>query len=100
MSRIVSVYVATSLAGSIAREDGGLDWLNEANKRVPEVEDLGFSAFLNSADVLIMGRRTFEQVLSFGKWPYGDKPVITLSSTEVEIPENLSQMCYVAGRNI
>ena len=32
-----------------------------------------------SVDILVMGRKTFEKVLSFGAWPYGDKPVVVLS---------------------
>jgi dihydrofolate reductase len=91
VKRISSVFIATSLDGFIAREDGSIDWLNAANQAVPEGEDCGFLEFLNSADALVMGRKTFEQVLSFGEWAYGDKPLIVLSSNQVEIPENLSQ---------
>ncbi len=74
-----SVYIATSLDGFIARKDGSLDWLNEANANVPDGEDFGFRAFMDSVDALIMGRKTFEQVLSFGQWTYGETPVIVLS---------------------
>ena len=38
-----------------------------------------------------MGRKTYEKVLSFGKWPYGSKPVIVLSSNKIEIPDQLAQ---------
>ena len=75
----VSVYIATSLDGFIARRDGSLDWLDEANTKVPEGEDLGFHAFIESIDVLVMGRKTFEQVLSFGNWIYGSTRVVVLS---------------------
>ena len=75
----VSVYVACSLDGFIARADGSLDWLDEANAKIPEGEDLGFQAFIDSVDVLVMGRRTFEQVLSFGGWAYGSTRVVVLS---------------------
>ena len=89
MNRIASVFIATSLDGYIAREDGGIDWLNNANKVVPEGEDCGFFTFMDSVDAIAMGRNTFENVLSFGQWPYGDKPVIVLSSRRIEIPVNL-----------
>lgn len=92
MNQIASVYIATSLDGYIAREDGDIDWLNDANKAVPEGEDCGFFAFINSIDVLVIGRNTFEKVLSFGQWPYGDKPVIVLSSNRIEIPDSLPEM--------
>jgi dihydrofolate reductase len=86
MGARVSVYIATSLDGFIAREDGALDWLNEANAAIPEGEDLGFRAFLDSVDTLIMGRKTYEQVMSFGQWPYGQTPVIVLSRNSISFP--------------
>lgn len=81
-----SVYIATSLDGYIARNDGTLDWLDEANAAVPVGEDCGFQSFMDSVDTLIMGRKTFEQVLSFGQWPYAEKPVIVLSGSLKSLP--------------
>ena len=86
----VSVYIATSLDGFIARRDGSIDWLNEANAVVPEGEDCGFMAFMDSVDTLIMGRKTYEQVLSFDQWPYGDTPVVVLSHNSIKIPSHVS----------
>jgi dihydrofolate reductase len=80
----ISVYIATSLDGFIARRDGSIDWLNEANAVVPEGEDCGYMAFMDSVDALIMGRKTYEQVLSFGQWPYRDTPVVVLSRNSIE----------------
>jgi dihydrofolate reductase len=91
LSLIASVFVATSLDGFIARADGGLDWLEAADAIVPEGEDCGFDAFMASVDALIMGRNTYEQVLSFGEWPYGNKPVIVLSRNKIRIPGDLVQ---------
>ena len=82
----VSVYIATSLDGFIARKDGGMDWLDEANATVPKGEDLGFQAFIDSVDALVMGRKTYEMVLSFGLWPYGERPVIVLSHSPFSFP--------------
>lgn len=85
----VSVYIATSLDGFIARENGDLDWLDEAAASVPEGEDMGYKAFMDSVDVLIMGRNTYGKVLSFGvDWPY-EKHVIVLSHRELDVPESL-----------
>jgi dihydrofolate reductase len=84
-----SVYVGTSLDGFIARRDGSIDWLNEAQSLVPEGEDCGYKAFMDSVDAMIMGRKTFEQVLTFGPWHYGDTPVIVLSHNPVTIPSHL-----------
>ncbi len=74
-----SVFIATSLDGFIARPDGSLDWLDQANQVVPPGEDCGYQAFMSTIDALVMGRNTFEKVLSFGEWPYGTLPVIVLS---------------------
>ncbi|MBT5855163.1 dihydrofolate reductase [bacterium] len=91
MSLKVSVFIATSLDGFIAREDGSLDWLDEANKLVPQGEDAGYQAFFDSIDVLVMGRNSYEKVLSFGQWPYADKRVIVLSRKVLKIPDNISE---------
>lgn len=91
MSIISSVFIATSLDGFIARKNGDLDWLDEANEIVPKGTDLGYETLMKNIDTLIMGRNTFEKVLSFGFWPYDDKPVIVLSRNKVEIPSHLSE---------
>jgi dihydrofolate reductase len=91
MSLISSVYIATSLDGYIARENGDLDWLDAAQAIVPKGEDLGYYKFMETIDVLVMGRKTYEKVLSFGLWPYGEKPVIVLSSNKIEFPNDLGQ---------
>ncbi len=89
MSLKSSVFIATSLDGFIAREDGNLDWLDAANATVPAGEDCGYNAFMASIDVLVMGRGTYEKVLSFGQWSYANKSVIVLSSKTLEIPAEL-----------
>jgi dihydrofolate reductase len=91
MSLRASVFIAVSRGGFIARGGGELDWLDAANATVPEGEDCGYQAFMDSIDVLIMGRKTYENVLSFGQWPYGSKPVIILSRHIIEIPDELIQ---------
>jgi len=71
------VYVAVSLDGFIARPDGDIEWLHQW----PDIgDDYGYGAFVQSVDGLIIGRGTFEKVLSFGTWPY-EKPVVVLSRT-------------------
>ncbi|NQT58903.1 MAG: dihydrofolate reductase [Bacteroidetes bacterium] len=90
MNHRVSVFISTSLDGFIARTGGELDWLDAANATVPEGEDCGFQAFFESVDVLIMGRKTYEKVLQFDTWGYGNKCVIVLSRNTVEIPAELA----------
>lgn len=90
MKSSVSVFIAASLDGFIARKDGSLDWLDKANEVAPKGEDCGYKAFMNSIDALVMGRNTFEKVLSFNcPWPYVGTPVVVLSSKDLTIPEEL-----------
>lgn len=84
-----SVFIATSLDGFIARNDGDIDWLMKANTLVPPGEDGGYKAFISTVDGLVMGRHSFEKVVSFEPWPYGDLPVIVMSSQSIEIPDHL-----------
>jgi dihydrofolate reductase len=85
----VSVFIGTSLDGYISRSDGGIDWLEKAHKKVTSGEDFGFNSFLNSMDLLVMGRKTFEQVLTFEDWPYKNTKIIVMSSKQIEIPGHL-----------
>jgi dihydrofolate reductase len=70
-----SVFIATSLDGFIARANGDLDWLPPGGG-----EEHGYDAFFASVDALVIGRKTYETVLSFDTWPYGGKPVYVLST--------------------
>ncbi|MDX8387495.1 MAG: dihydrofolate reductase family protein [Ghiorsea sp.] len=88
----VSVYIATSLDGFIAREDGALDWLPGSDGSIDPLlkdEDFGYQNFMDSVDTLVMGRNTFELVISSGFWPYVDKHVIVLSSSLTKLPSRL-----------
>jgi len=71
----VAVFIATSIDGFIARPDGALDWLLQAQGAAPAGEDFGCAAFMARIDVLVMGRRSFATVLGFDPWPYACKPV-------------------------
>jgi dihydrofolate reductase len=70
-----SVFIATSLDGFIARANGDLDWLPPGGG-----EEHGYDAFIATVDALVIGRKTYETVLSFDTWPYGGKPVYVLST--------------------
>ena len=86
MEKRNSIYIATSLDGYIADKNGGLEWLDSIP--IPENEDMGYVAFTNRIDALVMGRNTFETVLGFDvEWPY-KKPVFVLSDSLTEIPES------------
>jgi len=83
----VSVYIATSVDGFIARPDGDVSWLDEVEP-LEGGDDAGFGDFNDSIDVMVMGWGTFEKVLEF-EGPYGTKPVIVLSRSRTEVPEAL-----------
>jgi dihydrofolate reductase len=70
-----SVFIATSLDGFIARANGDLDWLPPGGG-----EPHGYDEFMATVDALVIGRKTYETVLSFDAWPYGEKPVFVLST--------------------
>jgi dihydrofolate reductase len=76
-----SVFVGTSVDGFIARKDGGLDFLDTEGQ-----EPHGYEEFIASVDTIVIGRKTFETVLGFGgRWPYGRKRVVVLSSRPVDL---------------
>lgn len=89
MNPKVSIFIATSLDGYIARLNGDIDWLDAANETVPEGEDCGYGKLMQSVDALVMGRNTYEKVLTFGSWPYGDTPVTVLSRNPIMFPDHL-----------
>ena len=76
----VSVFIGTSLDGFIARPNGDLDWL-PADGGEPH----GYNEFIASVDAIVIGRKTFETVLAFATWPYGDKRVVVLSSQPLDL---------------
>ena len=81
MASDVVAYVAVSLDGYLAREDGTVDFL----KKYP-LEEFDFHGFFDEVDALVMGSTTYEQILGFG-WPYGDKPALVLTSRNLELAD-------------
>jgi dihydrofolate reductase len=71
----ISVFIATSLDGFIAREDGALDWLPPDGG-----EEHGYTAFIATVDAIVMGRGTYETVLGFDAWPYPGRSVVVLTT--------------------
>lgn len=81
--------------GYIAKLDGSVDWLHSAGNQEVDLgsEDMGFSSFLNSVDCIVMGRKCMEAIsqmnLSEDQWPYRYLPIVVLSKSISEPPENL-----------
>lgn len=75
-----SVFIGTSLDGFIARTNGDLDFLPPGGG-----EPHGYDEFIASVDAIVIGRGTFETVLTMTPWPYGEKRVVVLSSRPVDL---------------
>ena len=75
----VTVFVGASVDGFIARSNHDLDWLPEGGG-----EPHGYEEFMATVDALVIGRKTFEKVLTFDPWPYGSKRVVVLSSNPID----------------
>lgn len=79
MSRKVVLYIATSLDGYIATNDGDLNFLSSVEQ---EGEDYGYYDFVKSVDAVIVGRKTYEKVLSMGfDFPHTDKEAYIITRT-------------------
>jgi dihydrofolate reductase len=73
------LYIATSLDGYIAEKNGGVGWLDRFDP--PQGSDYGYTEFYAQVGTLIMGRRTYDQVVGFDvDWPYPDRDTIILTS--------------------
>ena len=75
----LSVFCGVSVDGFLARPDNTLDFLDAGGQ-----EPHGFEEFYAGVDVVVIGRKTFEIVLTLGEWFYGKKPVVVLSSRQLD----------------
>ncbi|HEY9861110.1 MAG TPA: dihydrofolate reductase family protein [Candidatus Obscuribacterales bacterium] len=103
--RSIQLFIATSLDGYIARTSGEVDWLFTD-------QDYGYTEFFKQVDTLLMGRKTYEQVLSFGEYPYLEKQGYVFSKTQPQQRDEnvefvscdwvnfLNRLCQVDGKNI
>jgi dihydrofolate reductase len=106
----VTIHMAASLDGFVARKDGNVDWLETSDEfAMGETLDPGFvEAFLKTIDCYVMGSRTYETALSFEAkglgWAYGDKPTFVLTSRKLLRTRDTIEFCsgdlaqFVNGR--
>ncbi|WP_182090665.1 dihydrofolate reductase family protein, partial [Serratia sp. ME43] len=90
-----SVYIATSVDGFIAGPDGDIDWLLRPEYAVSLLNGLSFEAFIADIDALVMGRHTYEKVRAFPEWPYGELPVVVLSTQSA--PQSAEPVRWMSG---
>jgi dihydrofolate reductase len=83
MAEIV-YYVAASLDGYIATAEGGVEWLPTIDAAG---EDYGYYEFYASVEALLMGSRTYAQVLRHGSWPYPGKPCWVFSRQQIKVTQ-------------
>src|SRR5258705_4630297 len=97
----VTIHMAASLDGFIARKDGSVDWLETADDFAGgDTLDPGFvEAFLKTIDCYVMGSRTYETALRFEAkglgWSYGDKPTFVLTSRD--LPRTRDTVDFYSG---
>ena len=75
-----SVFVGVSVDGFLARANGELDFLDAAGS-----ESHGYEEFISTVDTIVIGRKTFEVVMGFDAWPYGERRIVTLSSQPMDL---------------
>lgn len=79
MNKSLTLYIASSMDGYIAGQEGELDWLDQVP---PDPDgDYGYSDLMNDTDSILMGSKTYEKVISMGlEWPYPNHTTYVLSS--------------------
>jgi dihydrofolate reductase len=85
MSREIILYIAISLDGYIAKKNGTVDWLQGCTND-PNIDN-GYNNFYNTIDTVVMGRRTYEQIineLSPDIWVYKDKKCYVATKSNCE----------------
>lgn len=75
----LSVFCGVSVDGFLARPDDSVDFL-DSGEHVPH----GYEEFIKSVDVVVIGRKTYEFVVRYGSWVYGKKPVVVLSTRQLD----------------
>ena len=109
-----SAFIATSADGYIADINGGIDWLHSSSaKNQPIIDgivdinknpDLGFKAYIDTVDCMVMGRKCMEVIskmnLTPEQWPYGDIEIIVLSHSLKKAPQNIANKVSIYGGDI
>lgn len=89
----ITLYIAASVDGYIATEDGGVSWLEQYQDET-ETDDGagGYEDFFDSVECLVMGATTYEQVLGFGEWPYEQKPTYVITRRDLPLASSAVEL--------
>ncbi len=77
----VTYYVASSVDGYIAKDDGDVSWLDELGLSMKES---GYEDFYSTVDALVMGSKTYDIICKFGTWPYENKPTWVCTNGKIK----------------
>lgn len=92
MTRKLCLFIAMSLDGYIAKPDGDISFLNQVEQ---EGEDYGYKAYIEMVDTVLLGRKTYDKILSMGvESPYGDRDVYVVTRTP---RENSGRTTFYSG---
>lgn len=81
MGKII-LYIAQSLDGQIARNDGRVDWLDNYG----DPQDYGMNEFMSQIGTIVWGSKTYEQSLGFGEWMFEPRITSYIMTTRTDIP--------------
>jgi len=92
MDRKVVLFIATSLDGYIATKNDSLEWLFKTEGE----GDNGYSEFLETIDTIILGRRTYDWIMTMepGGFPYQNQTCYVFSNT---LKERMDNVEFVSG---
>jgi len=85
--RALKLFIACSLDGYIADAQGGVDWL-------PTDQDYGITPFMQGVDATLMGAATYDQILTFGPWPYANKQNYVLARKQRRAAHESVEIVY------
>lgn len=84
MNKII-LYIATSKDGFIADKNGGVDWLPYP-KDDHDLEVVGYKKLMQRVDTILMGSKSFKQIMGFGDWGWTDKHTYVFSTKALDAP--------------
>jgi dihydrofolate reductase len=84
----VILYIAISADGFIARENGDVDWLPQPTDASDDNDEHGYKALMARISIIVMGSKSYQQILGFGDWGWGDKTTYVFTSQPLTTERN------------